>query len=190
MSLRNEIIESEKARSELLKWKLVGVATLAALGLGFTENGSESGAHLVLPVIPFVCFYVDLMCRHESLRILVIAAFMRSRSNRDDADYESFVQVVARSPGRNFFALEDWALEGSTMALALLLVTVGIVPQLVPGTLERLNTPDFRWFSVASGVTVFALTLLVRRFFSTRSRVLNEFAGSGVAVAGLRPDAP
>ena len=41
-SLRAEIIESEKARIDLLKYKLVVVASLAAIGLGFSERNANT----------------------------------------------------------------------------------------------------------------------------------------------------
>src|SRR5580693_3326504 len=133
-NLRQEIIESEKARSDLLKWKLIGVSALAAAGLGFTQESHRSGAYMVLPLIPLVCFYVDLLCRHESLRILVIAAFLRSQSSstdkevRQEAAYEQFVKKKARPTGKkSVFAFQDYALEWSTGLLSLLFLVIGIL---------------------------------------------------------------
>jgi hypothetical protein len=73
--LRTEIIESEKARSDLLKWKLIGVATLGAAGLGLNNPQQGVRTYFLLPLIPLLCFYADQLCRHLTLRILVIAAF-------------------------------------------------------------------------------------------------------------------
>src|SRR5215831_8078248 len=92
-SLRKEIVEAQKVRSEILKWKLILVAALGAVGLGFSNpNTIVPNAYLVLLLIPLVCFYVDLLCRHMSLRIIVIGAFLRFGSKEtEDAAYESFV---------------------------------------------------------------------------------------------------
>ena len=49
-SLREEIRESQKARTDLMKWKMVLVASVGAAGLGFTSksgNGTNNGDHLV-----------------------------------------------------------------------------------------------------------------------------------------------
>ena len=71
----NEVIEAQKARSDLLKWKIIVVAALGATGLGLTEKESRPYADLVLGCIPFVCAYIDALCRHLSLRIRVICQF-------------------------------------------------------------------------------------------------------------------
>jgi hypothetical protein len=58
-ALREEIIEAEKARTDLLKWKLIIVSGLGAAGLGFTGQSNVPGAPFVLLLIPGVCLYVD-----------------------------------------------------------------------------------------------------------------------------------
>ena len=75
-----------------LKWKLILVAALGAVGLGFSNrNTVVPNAYLVLLLIPLVCFYVDLLCKHMSLRIIVIGAFLQFGSKEEDAAYERFV---------------------------------------------------------------------------------------------------
>ena len=62
---RTEIVEAQKGRTDLLKWKLILVAALGALGLGI--NGFSKDAKpalsldLALCLIPLVCVYVDLL---------------------------------------------------------------------------------------------------------------------------------
>lgn len=83
-SLRAEITASQLARIQLLQYKLIAVASLAAVGLGFTEYSNPKpnmSPDLVLCIIPFVCAYVDLLCYHNDIRILVIACFLY-RKNR------------------------------------------------------------------------------------------------------------
>ena len=77
--LRDEIIEAEKARTDLLKWKLIIVSGLGGAGLGFTGQSSVPGALYVLLLIPAVCLYVDLMCRHLTLRIMVVGTSCDSK---------------------------------------------------------------------------------------------------------------
>lgn len=77
-TLRTEVVEAQKARNDFIKWKLLLVSGLGAAGLGFTRSLTLPNADLVLCCIPFVCAYVDLMCRHLSLRIVVIGEYIRS----------------------------------------------------------------------------------------------------------------
>ena len=82
----NEIIESQKIRSDLLKWKILTLAVLGATGLGLSGQ-SIPHADLVLCCVPFVCAYIDLLCRHLSLRIAVISEFWERGGFQ--ADHES-----------------------------------------------------------------------------------------------------
>jgi hypothetical protein len=126
-SLRTEIVESEKARIDLLKYKLVAIAALGSIGLGF---GAEvKGPHLIDPafvlcIVPIACAYIDLLCWHNTLRILVIAKFLQSQPD----PYEAFIaRKVNGLPGgvRRFFDLEDAALFWSTFVPSLVLLLWG-----------------------------------------------------------------
>ena len=132
-TLRTEIIESQKARNDLMKWKLLLVSGLGAAGLGFSEHSGTFRAELVLCCIPFVCAYVDLVCNHLSLRIRVIGKFISSTVIEDNTitcikAYEKFVDAKIRGsgiPGNGeigAFDLENWALIGSSILLSLGLV--------------------------------------------------------------------
>jgi hypothetical protein len=122
-SLRTEIVESEKARIDLLKYKLVAIAALGAagLGLGSGSDPSHAGGHplYVLCIIPLACLYVDLLCWHNTLRILVIAKFLKGRND----PYENFVAQL----GKGSFDMEDWALHCSTIAISAALGIWGLV---------------------------------------------------------------
>ena len=127
--LRDEIVETERTRNDLLKWKLVLTGGLGAAGLGFAGTKRLNHADLVLAAIPPVALYVDLLCRNFAIKMLVIGTFFRTEKGSSStttslAKYESFVETVrgltwGRSPRkRNAFALEDWALAFSTSALS------------------------------------------------------------------------
>ena len=73
--LRTELNAAQKARDELMKWKVVAVTLVGAAALGFSES-SPSGAHLALAVIPFACAYVDLLCRNLSVRSKRVSRFL------------------------------------------------------------------------------------------------------------------
>jgi hypothetical protein len=68
---------------------------------------------VLLALIPFVCVYVDLLCSHQWLQIHVIAAFLRRRLDT----YERFIEDQRKEA--NAFALEKWALYGSTILLCI-----------------------------------------------------------------------
>ena len=113
--LPDEIIEAQKVRSDLLKWKLALIAALGAAGFGLMEKVSP--APLLLALIPLVSLYVDLLCSNLNLRQVVIGTYFRSA--RQDA-YETFVH-----DHRRVFDLEDSALYWSTMTVCLLVAIVG-----------------------------------------------------------------
>jgi hypothetical protein len=173
-SLRTEIIEAQKVRSEILKWKLILVAALGAVGLGFSNpNTVVPNAYLVLLLIPLVCFYVDLLCKHMSLRIIVIGDFLRfgSKAEEEDAAYESFV-YEARTMGprknMNAFAFEEWALDGSTVVLSLLVMLVGLAS-------SRLAIPisaNDRYLFIGSGLAGLVLTCTVHSLYKRRVKTL------------------
>jgi hypothetical protein len=100
--LRQEILNSQQVRSDLLKWKLALVGALGAAGLGLAGADVPGHAELVLCAVPFVSVYVDLLCRHLNLRILVIGTYLASsetagRSERKELmEYERFVEERAR----------------------------------------------------------------------------------------------
>jgi hypothetical protein len=79
--LRDEVLQAEQVRSDLLKWKLALVGAIGAAGLGFAGSRGPGGADLVLCAVPLVCLYVDLLCHHLSLRILVIGSFLRTHQD-------------------------------------------------------------------------------------------------------------
>ena len=122
--LPDEILGAEQCRSNYLKWKLFLVAALGASGFGlggqyFGDEGQPP--HLLLALIPFVCIYVDLLCTHLTLRILVIGSFY---ANVGHDLYEQFVRQ-----DRKDFRMEDWALYWSTYAICLILILTGFLLQ-------------------------------------------------------------
>lgn len=180
-TLRQEIVHAQTIRSDLLKWKLALVGGLGAAGLGFAGSEGLRNADLVLCAIPPVCVYVDLLCRHLSLRILVIGRFLAAEGRREGtlsafAAYEDFVQRSRALPARDgrggsAFDLEDWALSWSSLVLSLAIAVYG------------LTRPDWLWVPfVVSGAAGLAVTWFAKRLFRDRfERVvaLSDSAPSG-----------
>lgn len=122
--LRDEIVESQKVRTDFLKWKLFLVAAIgaAAFGIGSRDSQSQSPPLVLLGLIPFVCLYVDAVCIHNQMRILIIARFMRRGSLGQTAKaYEEYCRTQ-----RSAWSLEDFALVGTTIFLSVLVLLVGI----------------------------------------------------------------
>jgi hypothetical protein len=132
--LRDEIIEAQKARFELLKWKLVIVSIVGAAALGIHR---ETHAVLaILALIPLASLYVDIVCYHLALRTIVIGSFLKSFApdtcgivQTDDVkiyrSYEKFA-FYARGTKIVAFDLEDWALWQSTLVLSAFVFVAGI----------------------------------------------------------------
>ena len=72
------MVESEKAQADFIKWKLVLVAGLGSASLGFSKLSANSNAQYLFCLIPLICAYVDLIYFPQTLRILVIEAFLRN----------------------------------------------------------------------------------------------------------------
>jgi len=126
---KTEIIEAEKSRTDLLKWKLIIVATLGAVGLGIDPEDSGSTSAVMSPIlalslIPLAATYVDLLCKHLQLRILVVSEFFQKCTPNEEIpgyfiDYEKFCGEKRRA-----FDLEDWAQVYSTVVLSVLVPLV------------------------------------------------------------------
>jgi phosphorylase kinase alpha/beta subunit len=136
--LRTEIRESEKARIELLRYKLMAVAVLGAIGLGFQiqrDNKAILDFDYVLCIIPFVCTYIDLLCYHNTIRILVIAHFL----NHNDDPYEGYISQLNNSYNkgvRYFFNMEELALIWSSIAVSFLISIYSFIPFLEEKIIE------------------------------------------------------
>ena len=124
VELRGEILEAEKSRYDLLKWKLVLVSGLGAAGLGIgaaKASGDFPNLDYLLCLIPLVCIYVDVLCLHMNLRIMVIGGFLRCSSPTDSTakNYEEFTDRLRNLPreaqfknekvhNKNIFALLEY----------------------------------------------------------------------------------
>ena len=171
MDLYAEITESEKTRSDFLKWKLIGVAALGAAGLGLNQGGGAVHVYFLLVLIPPVCFYVDLLCRHISLRILIIAAFLRRYGSDEQRRFQEFVKEKARS--EHLLHLEDTALEGSTVVLSFLIMVVGLTPRFLSEVTGEAPTPLFRLLAPAVGVLGVLAALVLNRWYAFQSKRLD-----------------
>jgi hypothetical protein len=186
--LRDEILQAQRARSDLLKWKLVLVGTLGSVGLGLAGSRRVSHADLVLCAVPLVSAYVDLLACHLSIRIRVIGAYIRGRSG--DQSYESFVEHVrvlklaqrtsTRRKGVSAFDLEDWAIWWSTGFLSLSVLVYGIyVGVSAPHNLAALLVPF-----IMSGLTGIATSFRTQRSYRSRLNAVDALVQTDHAPIG------
>ena len=130
--LREEIISSQKARMDFLKYKLLSIAILGAVGLGLEDNSSSpiKNVDYVLCLIPLVCVYIDFLCYHNNIRILVIAKFLKTEGDK----YENFVDDLCREikpkkklDDRYLYNMEHVVLIWTTLFISVLLIIYGII---------------------------------------------------------------
>jgi hypothetical protein len=101
VDLRAEIVEAQKAKLDLFKWKLILVAGLGAAASGLVGNHTASHPNFLFALIPLVCIYVDLLCRDQTLRIVVIARYLHlvhlAHDNAlSETAYETFVNKAVK----------------------------------------------------------------------------------------------
>ncbi len=120
-SLRTEIIETQKATADFVKWKLIACAGVASLALGVGQQKDAPHLQLLICLIPLICAYCDLVSADLAVRILSVAAFLRTK--RDV--YECWVEERRKERWRNPFTLAPMAVHGSSVAINLLIL-VGV----------------------------------------------------------------
>jgi hypothetical protein len=124
--LADEVIEAQKARSDLLKWKVVLVAALSAVGFGFASKTPRAEYNdLALCCIPLVCAYVDMLCRHLSLRISVIGHYRKARGaetdkGQDEGYYKGYEALVETCENKGVFSLERFVVVASSVVFCAL----------------------------------------------------------------------
>lgn len=173
-SLRNEIINSEKAQAEFIKWKLILVAGVGSASLGFTESQFITHAEYLICLVPLICAYVDLVYFHLTLRIVVIGTFLRKLPLTGKFDipfiqlYEDFAEKTREKSIVNSFAFEEWAIQGSSFALSILIVMFGFLIYSHDG---HLNMEGFMIF-LLSGIIGIVLTLFILFIFKHKFQII------------------
>jgi len=155
---------------------------LGSVGLGFGEHAASGAVFepaYVLCVIPFVCTFVDLICLHNTIRILIIANFLVSIGD----PYEGFLSHLGRRVNKTphlrtrkgaqyFFELEDWALQWSSVALSLMLVAFGAFRLAHPHAIKD-------WIFPFSGIGGIILSIVTWLIYRRRIEALAALSGSG-----------
>ena len=127
-TLRSELIETQKVRSDLMKWKLLILAGIGGAALGFSGSTGPNNSHLALAIIPVACVYVDLLCRHLSLRNKIIGKFIEKHQTNGSllGDYERFYARNSVDVWK-LGSFESVALVGCTVFVSIAIIPVGIL---------------------------------------------------------------
>lgn len=124
--LRDEILNSQKSRLDLFRWKIVLVAGLGATAIGLVPN--NPGRIEIVGLVPWVCVLVDVVCYHTELGIMLIAAFFRQLPPAEPAkDYENFCQA-----NRDIFSLEGSMIAWTTVLPCIAVLAVGLLMRVTP----------------------------------------------------------
>ena len=70
--MRREITQYQASIIDLMKWKLIILGSISAVGLGLPKNVSAKTpevSSLILCVVPFACNYVDALSKNLQLKI-------------------------------------------------------------------------------------------------------------------------
>lgn len=179
------IIENQKIRTDLLKWKMIISATLASVGIGIDPLLKTSvlpTPDIVLCCIPFVAAFVDLLCSHLSLRVQVIGKFVRLTTSDTDEDqylhhYENFVDLMRhlKTAGRNVnvFGLEYQAMYTSSFLLSAFVIIYGTLVLFRAGRfgLDAVMHAALFWTTGAIG---WVLILFIWRGYQRRYHIINS----------------
>jgi len=153
--LRDEIIESQKTVADFVKWKLISVAAVAAVALGFrSTTPTPDSAKLLMCLVPLICIYIDLNSMHIMMRVLTIGIYLKTSCN----PYEHFVfQLRDELKRTNPFTFELMALYGSSLLINFIILLLGLALRL---DLSQLSSRPLVYSAAAViGVTVIIFVL-------------------------------
>lgn len=161
VKLRDEILQAQRQRGQLLKWKLLLVAGLGGAALGLGGETQTSRFHFLLFLVPLFCSYADILCRHLNLRILVIARYLRSAG---PAEWRAYEEFAAKAREVDAYRMEDWALEYSTRVLCVLIGLFGVCAA----------EPPISWLLLAAAIFGLALSAIEGRAYRRRADGIAE----------------
>ena len=167
--LRQELMEAQKLRFQLIQWKLAIVAALGAAGLGLTGSKAVPNGSLLLCLIPIACIYADALIYHQGVICHVIGKFLQEHgcsSGGDDmktiAAYENFVmscRVLITKKGKK---IDVYSLEKLDLHIATLVISGFII--IVPSLLAQ----SWRTYFIASGLIGVISSLFLRGAYEER----------------------
>lgn len=159
--ISQEVIESQKSRSELLKWKIIVVAILATVGLGVSRDIEK--LELAFCLIPLVCAYVDALCLHLNLRIFSIGKWHTLEIGKSlDPEFEymkHYEAFIASAYKCGAYRLEKLTILFSSLIINLL---IAIAPHFNIAELEIVNKTVVSSFGIFGLLVTIALEIYLR----------------------------
>ena len=126
-TLKTELLQSQKTRDDLMKWKLLLVSGIGSTALGFSGTKGFVHAELALCLIPFACCYTDLLCRNLSIRTKLLSAFLSAEVSLSPQDpttrFEGFYQDFDEARRQQDVQGQKWRLRDALEGLALVYST-------------------------------------------------------------------
>lgn len=169
--LRTEIIESQKVRSDLMKWKIIAIAVIGSIGFGVSKTNNTF--ELALCIIPFVMAYIDALCLHITLRILSISKWHQSEpakelENNDEfiymGEYEKYAKLAWKAGA---FNLDKWTVFFSSLVINLALITAPLFD-------EENKLFQFGNYIILCGAIGLAVTIFLRLYVNrTKKKIEN-----------------
>jgi hypothetical protein len=159
---KNEMLEAQKERDSLMRWKLILVSAIGAAALGFSQESPLPNAEFALCLIPFVCVYVDILCRNLSIRTKLISLVLAQENDPLEKLYQAYKKPRGSS-------LESFALRNSTILLSILVIPVGVIshstnPSALVATLVSWDSLLF----YLSGLSGIVLSVIVERRYKAQ----------------------
>jgi hypothetical protein len=168
--LRDEVLALQASHRDLLKWKLLVVGSIFAIGFGFAGTVQEMSP-MVLCAAPLVCSYCDLLCRDYDVRIGLIATFLRDH----DAQYSLYERFLARREiaATRYWRFRKYGIIGASVFVDLTVFVYSVILGLNPGP-----SRDFTWLLLAISAVVGAiLSCSIQRAYSRLHQHLREAGG-------------
>ena len=175
--LRQELMDAQRTRFQLIQWKLLIVSALGATGLGLTGATNLPNAALVLCCIPFACVYADALIYHQGIISHVIGEFLRTHGNSSNdecmktlAAYENFSLQARNMKIGKFSKLNVYGLEKITLHVASAAFSVAVI-------ISAIAQPFEYWPAlVLSGALGVISSLMLRRSYENRRSLLRPSA--------------
>ena len=171
--LKGEINKTQEAEHDLAKWKIAVVAVLGAAALAVGKEANLNKAWLLL-FVPFVCAYIDLYSYQYSLRILVIAKFLREYPKGDDdvlRDYE--IECADLRKSKKTFSLGSRAGTAASVVLSAIWPAFYVIQRSegvgLAKALSSLNLREYLWVLIVWLVGV-TLIISLRIYYGVKAK--------------------
>ncbi|NTW54092.1 MAG: hypothetical protein HGB15_04905 [Chlorobaculum sp.] len=182
---RDQIIQTQNVRSDLMKWKLILVAGLGGAAIGINSAQNEHPRFL-LALIPIACVYVDALCAHLWLRINGIEKFLSISefSSSLERDYENFLTMFVPK-----WKLESLALHVSTLFISGIIFIAGLWSSV---KLNPYPEIDFKTSKpedigiILAGLLGFVMTIIIRNRYNIGTKNVDKAATRWQEIHGVK----